>query len=104
MRLVFVEFAWQVEEIINNKLHYKKDVIVSLDTESSYILKTNKIPYFETYQFCNHQEMWSKYKERISHTIKITEILDEALWSVDKRFKDLNEIVKIYGFALWHAL
>ena len=90
MRLVFVEFAWQVEEIINNKLHYKKDVIVSLDPESSYILKTNKIPYFETYHFCKHEDLWSKYKNITDVTFKITKILDEVLWKIDERYKNLK--------------
>ena len=90
MRLILVEFPWQLKKIINNKESFRKDVIVSLDPESSYILKTNKIPYFETYQFCNHKELWNKYKEITNRSIKITEVLDEALWNADKRFKDLN--------------
>ena len=44
MRIVLIEFPWQVIEIINNKESFRKDVIVSLDPESSYILKTNNIP------------------------------------------------------------
>ena len=90
MRIILVEFPWQLKDIINKQESFKKDVIVSLDPESSYILKTNKIPYFETYQFCNHKELWLKYKELTNRTIKIAEILDEALWHTDKRFKDLN--------------
>ena len=88
MRVILVEFSWQIKEIINNKESFKRDVIVSLNPESSYILKTNEISYFETYQICNHKELWSKYKELTNHTIKITKILDEALWNTDKRFKD----------------
>ena len=49
MRIVLVEFTWQANKIINNKEYYKNDVIVSLDPESSYILKKNKIPHFETF-------------------------------------------------------
>ena len=90
MRIILVEFPWQLKDIINKQESFKKDVIVSLDPESSYILKTNKIPYFETYQFCNHKELWLKYKELTNRSIKIAEILDEALWYTDKRFKDLN--------------
>ena len=90
MRIILVEFLWQTKKIISNKGFFEKDVIVSLDIESSYILKANKIPYFETYQFCNHKELWLKYKELTNRSIKITEVLDEALWNTDKRFKDLN--------------
>jgi|TARA_Y100000294_G_scaffold176738_1_gene200009 hypothetical protein len=90
VRIILVEFPWQVKEIINNKETFKKDVIVSLDPESSYILKTNEISYFETYEICNHKELWLKYKEITNRSIKITEALDEALWNTDKRFKDLN--------------
>ena len=90
MRIILVEFPWQAKEIINNKESFKKHVVVSLDPESSYILKINKISYFETYQFCNHKELWARYKEITDHSIKITKVLDETLWSTDKRFKDLN--------------
>ena len=101
MRVILVEFSWQIKEIINNKESFKRDVIVSLDPESSYILKINKIPYFETYQFCNHKELWLKYKEITNRSIKITEVLDEALWNTDKRFKDLNwKLFNDYHYAL----
>ena len=43
MRIVLIEFPWQVTEIINNKETFRRDVIVSLNPESSYILKTNEI-------------------------------------------------------------
>ena len=88
MRIILVEFSWQVKEIINNKETFKKDVIVSLDPESSYILKTNEISYLETYQICNHKELWAKYKDITNHTIKISKVLDEVLWDQDKRFRD----------------
>ena len=88
MRVILVEFSWHAKKIINNKESFEKDVIVSLDPESSYMLKTNKISYFETYQFCNHKELWLEYKEITNLSIKITEALDEALWNADKRFKD----------------
>ena len=51
MRIILVEYAWQVAEILTKKYDYEKNVIVSLDPESSYILTKNKIPYFETYHF-----------------------------------------------------
>ena len=90
MRIILVEFSWHAKEILKIKESFKKDVIVSLDAESSYILKTNKVPYFETYQFCNHNELWSKYKEVTDQTIKIAHVLDKALWDTDQRFKELN--------------
>ena len=90
MRVILVEFPWQVEEIIGNKDSFKKDVIVSLDAESSYLLKTNKVAYFETYQFCNYKEFWRRYKEITDRSIKIAKFLDEALWHTDKRYRDIN--------------
>ena len=47
MRIILVEFVWQTKEIINNKSSYKDDLIVSLDMESSYILKSKQIKYYE---------------------------------------------------------
>ena len=90
MRLILVEFLWHAKIIVNNKKSFEKDVVVSLDPESSYILKSNKILYYETYQFCKHKELWLKYKDITDRTIKITEVLDQALWKVDKRFRELN--------------
>ena len=101
MRVILVEFSWHAKKIINNKEFFEKDVIVSLDPESSYMLKTNKISYFETYHFCNHKELWFEYKEITNCGIKITEALDEALWNVDKRFKDLNwKLFNDYHYSL----
>ena len=90
MRIIIVEFLWQVKKIIKNKNSFARDVIVSLDAESSYNLRNNKIPYYESYEFCNHRKLWSQYKEITERTIKITEVLDQALWNTDKRFRDLN--------------
>ena len=90
MKLILVEFSWHAKEIVNNKEYFKSDVIVSLDPESSYILKINGVKYFETYQFCNHTELWSKYKEITNRSIKITKVLDETLWKIDRRFRELN--------------
>lgn len=90
MRVVLVEFAWHAKKIIKDKSLYDKDIIVSLDPESSYLLKVSKISYFETYQFCNHEELWSKYKQITDQIINITTVLDEALWKTDQRFKELK--------------
>jgi len=90
VRLILVEFLWHAKIIVNNKKSFEKDVVVSLDPESSYILKSNKILYYETYQFCNQNELWLKYKEISNQSIKVTELLDKALWNVDQRFEDLN--------------
>ena len=90
MRIILVEFSWHAQKIIKNKEYFKKDVIVSLDAESSYILKINKILYFEAYQFCDYKEFWKKYIEITDHSIRVTKALDEALWKTDKRFEKLN--------------
>ena len=90
MRIILAEYAWQVSQILAKKYDYEKNVIVSLDPESSYILKKNNIPYFETYHFCKHEDLWSKYKEITDETFKITKILDDALWKTDERYKNLR--------------
>ena len=70
MRIILVEFSWHAQKIIKNKEYFKKDVIVSLDAESSYILKINKILYFEAYQFCDYKEFWKKYIEITDRSIR----------------------------------
>ena len=90
MKIILVEFSWQAKEIINNKESFKEDVIVSLDPESSYILRANKVSYLETYHVCDHKELWSKYKDITNRAIKISKVLDDVLWKEDKRFRDLN--------------
>jgi len=90
MRVVLVEFPWHVKKILNDRSSFDNDVIVSLHAESSYILRSNKIKYFETYNFCIHSELWAKYKELTEKSLKITNILDKALWSLDNRFNILK--------------
>ena len=70
MKLILVEFSWHAKEIVNKKESFKSDVVVSLNPESSYILKINKIQYFETYEFCNHKELWLKYNDLIKRSIR----------------------------------
>ncbi len=92
MKILLIEFPWQLNAVINQKEKYEenKNVIVSLNPECSYILKSNKIKYFETYQFCKHNELWEKYDEITNNTLKIAKILDEVLFEIDIRFKKLN--------------
>ena len=90
MRIVLVEFTWQANKIINNKEYYKNDVIVSLDPGSSYIFKVNNIEYLENSHFCNHNKLWENYKNITDQSLKITKVLDEALWNIDSKFKKLN--------------
>ena len=71
-KIILVEFPWQTKEIINNKESFKKDVVVSLDPELSYVLKSNNIPYLETHDFCKHEDLWAKHDETIERMFKIT--------------------------------
>ena len=43
MRLIFVEYYWQVEEISKNKEKFINDIIISLFHETSYLLMSKKI-------------------------------------------------------------
>jgi len=90
MKLVLVEYVWHAEEIKKNIKFFKNDIIVSLDAEVSYILKKNNVKFYETYNFCDHKELWKKYKDITEHSIKISQVLDEALWQTDQRFKNLK--------------
>ena len=103
MKVLLLEFPWQLNVIINNKNIYKDNeyIIVSLDPECSYLLKSNKIKYFEAYEFCKHDEFWKKYKDITHHSLKIAKVLDEALWFLDPRFKELNwELFNDYHYFL----
>ena len=72
-----------------------------MDSESSYILKSKQIKHHETYEFCNHFELWSQYKDITNRSINITKILDEALWKTDDRFKNLKwEFFNDYHYPL----
>lgn len=90
MRIIFVEFNSQVKEILSNKEKFKNDLIISLYHETSYLLLKNKIKYFETSYFCNHKDLWEKYKEITMNSLNIAQALDSALWSKDKRFRELK--------------
>ena len=89
MRVILIEYIWQIDQIVEKNYH-KESVIVSLHPECSYILKSKKIKYFETSYFCDHKELWNRYKEINEKTFKITKALDESLFLSDKRFKELN--------------
>ena len=43
MRIIFIEFYWQVLEILKNKEQFKNDLIISLHHEISYFLMTDQI-------------------------------------------------------------
>ena len=60
MRIFLIEFIWQVDQIIKQD-NYKNDLIVSTDPECSYLLKSKNIDYFESSDFCKHEELWEKY-------------------------------------------
>ena len=90
MKIIYVEFHWQVKEILKDKEKFKNDIIISLDQETSYLLMRNKIRYFETYEFCDHEQLWKRYQDITKHSLKITKILDDVLWSTDERFKKLK--------------
>ena len=89
MILILVEFPWQAIKISENK-DFHNYIIVSTDPEASYILKKNKLKYFETEEFCNHDALWSKYKDITENSLQITKILDKYLWKFDNRFKNLQ--------------
>ena len=101
MKIIFVEFLWQVEEILKDKEKFRNDVIISLDQETSYFLMRNKIKYFETYEFCNHEQLWARYQDITKQSLKIAKVLDNTLWVVDERFKKLKwNLFDSYHYSL----
>ena len=90
MRIVFVEFEWQAIKIVSDKKFLESDIIISLDSTSSYIFKKKKIKFFESSEFCNSNELWNDYKKITEQSLNITKVLDDALWQVDSRFKNLE--------------
>ena len=42
MRIIFVEFEWQAIKIISDKKFLESNIIISLDSTSSYIFKKKK--------------------------------------------------------------
>jgi len=101
VKIIFVEFLWQVEEILKDKEKFRNDVIISLDQETSYFLMRNKIKYFETYEFCNHEQLWARYQDITKQSLKIAKVLDNTLWVVDERFKKLKwNLFDSYHYSL----
>jgi len=89
VKIIFVEFLWQVEEILKDKEKFRNDVIISLDKETSYFLMRNKIKYFETYEFCNHEQLWERYQD----------ITKQSFWqggfnTIKNRIDELKELTK----------
>ena len=90
MRVALVEFEWQAIKIVSDKKFLESDIIISLDSESSYFFKKNKVKFFESSEFFNISELWNDYKKITEQSLNITKVLDEALWQVDSRFKNLK--------------
>ena len=98
MRVALIEFEWQAIKIISNQNFLDNNIIISLDSTSSYIFKKKKIKFFESSEFCNNDELWNNYKKITEQSLNITKVLDEALWQADSRFKNL----KWKFFDDWH--
>ena len=63
MRIIFVEFEWQAIKIISDKKFLESDIIISLDSTSSYIFKKKHSQLFDNtkYDLCFNQ-IWEKIK------------------------------------------
>ena len=55
MKIIFIVFLWQAEEILKSKSKFKEVLIVSLRNETSYLFMNNSIKYLEAYEICNHE-------------------------------------------------
>jgi len=58
--------------------------------ETSYLLMSKKIRYFETDEFCKHNELWAKYKDITINSLNVAKVLDDTLWEIDERFRKLK--------------
>ena len=100
MRIIFIEFHWQVKEVLKNREKFKNDIIISLHHETSYLLMSNKIRYFETFEFCKHDELWKKYNDITKNSLNIVKVLDDTLWEIDDRFRKLKwDLFNNYYYA-----
>ena len=91
MKVFLVDEIWQLDNFFSTeKNNLEKFIFVSLNPECSYFLKKKNIPFFETSDFCVHKDLWSKYYDINNLSFKLCEILNDSLFKVDKRFKDLN--------------
>ena len=101
MRVLIIEFVWQVKKIINDKKISSFDLIVSLSPDASYHLKKNSINFFESDEIINEDKILDKYEEFANNSIEISSILDIELQKIDQRFKNLNwKIFDGYHYCL----
>jgi len=88
MKGIICEFPWQVRLL---KESDTKDIVaVSVDPTVSYELRKKNIEHLEASQICLHEEIWDQYKRLTKNCLRITGLLDEMLWEVDGRFKELD--------------
>jgi hypothetical protein len=101
MRILLIEFVWQVDKIISEKKIKDFDLIISFNPETSYKLKKNLINFFESDEVINEDHLTNKYEEIANNSINLCSIIDNELQKVDLRFKKLNwKIFNDYHYCL----
>ena len=90
MKVLLIEFIWQVEKIIREDTINKYDLIISLDPESSYFLEKNSIKFLETDQIFEDQNILKNYEQLSLNSIEICSLIDQELANIDDNFKKFN--------------
>ena len=90
MKVLIIEFLWQVDRIINQNIVKKYDLIISLDPESSYHLQKNSIKFLETDQILEHEKILRNYEKLSLNSLQICSLIDQELYEIDDNFKRLN--------------
>ena len=90
MKVLLIEFVWQVEKIINDKIAKSYDLIISLDPECSYILKSNAISFKESDEILDDELIIKDYEKLSLNSLKICSLIDQELFKIDKNFNQLN--------------
>ena len=90
MKVLIIEFVWQVDKIINENIVDKYDLIISLDPESSYLLKRNSIKFLETDQIFEDENIIRNYEQLSINSLEICSLIDKELSKIDDNFKKLN--------------
>lgn len=92
MKAFLCEFAWQANGL--SGYAPEETVVLSATPRASQALEVAGIPYVEISNFCDHEELWPRYREFTERTFTLTQALDELLMECDPRFQ--NSGLKIF--------
>lgn len=65
-------------------------MVLSTNPRASYVLERFGIKYIEVSQWCVHNQLWDRYNEFTDKSFALTSALDDILFDLDQRYKDIN--------------